>query len=205
MLTWTSTLRWARDFDLIDAILRWIPIAVTLGVVALLVYGAVQQDLRQSANDPQIQIAENAAVALAAGQTSESVLPAERVDLGSNLAPFVIVYDQYGAVRASSATLSGVVPALPAGVLGDVAKHGENRITWQPSPHVRVAAVIVPYSGSQPGFVLAGRSLRLIEEREDDLLAVVGAGLAAGLAVTLLSVLVPAVARNRLRRLFANS
>jgi hypothetical protein len=81
----------------------------------------------------------------------------------------------------------------------------EDRITWQPAPGVRVAAVIVPYGGQQPGFVLAGRSLRLVEQREDALLRDVAGGLAAGLAVTLAAAVAAAAARRRLHERFANS
>ena len=46
-------------------------------------------------------------------------------------------------------------------------------MTWQPRPGVRVATVSVPWSG---GTVTAGRSLRLVEEREDTLLQLVAVG-----------------------------
>jgi hypothetical protein len=201
----STVLRWPGDYGALDALLLWAPIAVALASVALLVYGAVQQDLRQSANDPQIELAENAAAGLNAGQPVASVLPAERVDLSSGLAPFVVVYDAHGDVLAASATLNGIVPPLPAGVLDAVAGRGEDRITWQPGPGIRIATVIVPYGGTEPGFVLAGRSLRLVEQREDDALREVAAGLAAGLIATLVAALAVTRARRPLHRFFANS
>ncbi len=203
MVALPPALRRAEELGAVDALLVWLPLALALGVAALLVYGAVQQDLRQSANDPQIELAENAAAALAAGAAPESVLPGDRVDLASNVAPFLIVYDRSGALRASSATLDDAIPTLPPGVLRGA--QSEDRLTWQPAPGVRVAAVIVPYGGPQPGFVLAGRSLRLIEQREDALLRNVAAGLAAGLIVTLAAAVAVSAARRWLRRRFANS
>lgn len=58
-----------------------------------LIYTAVQQDLRQSANDPQIQMAEDTATKLAAGQQVQNVVPAEKVDIATSLAPYIIVFD----------------------------------------------------------------------------------------------------------------
>ncbi len=44
---------------------------------------------------------------------------------------------------------------------------GENRITWQPRPDVRIASIILYYhSAVSEGYILAGRSLREIEKRE---------------------------------------
>ena len=52
-------------------------------------------------------------------------------------------------------------------------------MTWQPQSGVRVAQVSVPWSG---GTVLAGRSLREVERRIDQLLLLVAAAWVAGLA-----------------------
>ncbi len=38
-------------------------------------------------------------------------------------------------------------------------------MTWQPERRVRIATVVVRYEGRESGFVLAGRSLREVEER----------------------------------------
>jgi hypothetical protein len=40
---------------------------------------------------------------------------------------------------------------------------GENRVTWQPRGDVRIASVVVPL---EDGYVMAGRSLRDVEQRE---------------------------------------
>ena len=74
-----------------------------------------------------------------------------------------------GKVVASDALLNGSTPELPAGVLDDVRKNGEDRFTWQPEPGVRIAAVVAPLPGTSEGFVLAGRSLREVELREDNI------------------------------------
>jgi hypothetical protein len=164
---------------------QWLPIAVVLTAVCGLVYAAVQQSLRQGANDPQIQLAEDAADALAGGAQPASVVPEDRTDIAKSLAPFVMVFDDQGKNLTSSGLLHGQIPALPDGVLDYVRQHGEDRVTWQPEPGVRIAAVILACGGSEPGFVLAGRSLREVEIREDQIEFFAGATWLAGLLLSL--------------------
>jgi hypothetical protein len=141
---------------------KWLPLAIlTVGACGL-VYLAVQQSLRASANDPQIQMAEDAASALNSGTKAETLIPAKKVDLAISLAPFMMVFDETGNVVVSSVTLQGQNPPLPPGVLDYVKQNGEDRVTWQPENGIRVAAVIVK---SNNGFVLTGRSLLEIEKR----------------------------------------
>jgi hypothetical protein len=135
-------------------------------VLCALVYVAVQQVLRHSANDPQIQLVEDTSQLLSNGESPEKVVPTTTVDLGKSLAPFLIVFDATGEPVHSSGLLHGKMPRLPAGVIDYVRKHREDRVTWQPEPQVRIASIIRSYGGAKPGFVLAGRSLREVEKRE---------------------------------------
>ncbi len=141
----------------------WLPFAVTISAFCLLVYAAVQQSYRQSADDPQIQMANDAAAALANGQNVESLVSAAKISIDKSLAPFLIIYDASGNELISSALLDGQTPALPNGVLDSTKQLGENRISWQPRDGVRIATVIVSY---KDGFVLAGRNMREVEQRE---------------------------------------
>ncbi len=145
--------------------LAWFPFACLMTLFALLAYVLVQQDLRQSANDPQIQMAED--------NISPASLPA--IDISQSLAPFVIIFDDNGKPIASSGTLNGATPVPPAGVFDYVRTSGggnlrptdvfgEDRFTWEPESGVRVAAVVVR-QGSD--FILAGRNIREVERRED--------------------------------------
>lgn len=167
---------------------HWLPLAVVTTALCRLVYLAVQQSLRWGANDPQIQMAEDAADTLSAGRTPESVLPAASIDVARSLAPFMIVYNDSGETLASSGLLHGQTPVLPAGVLDYVRQNGEDRVTWQPEPGVRIAAVVVSYGGTQPGFVLVGRSLREVEERESQVESIAGLAWLVTLAVSLVTV-----------------
>ncbi len=149
--------------------MKWCFGAVLLAMVALVVYGTVQQDMRMGANDPQIQLAEDAATSLEAGMAPASVLSSAKIDIAASLAPYRMVFDDAGNPLASEAVLHGQTPAIPKGIFDYVRAYGEDRITWQPEPGVRSAVVIVHYGGAHPGFVLAGRSLREVEQRVDKL------------------------------------
>jgi len=146
---------------------RWLPLAIAATLIIGLNYVLAQQVLRMSANDPQIQMAEDAAAALSAGQSLESIVPTNKIDIAISLAPYLAVYDDAGKPLASSGLLHNQIPSLPSGVFDYVRANGENRITWQPEPGVRSAIVVTRISGARQGFVMAGRSLREVEVREN--------------------------------------
>ncbi len=169
---------------------HWIPLALLATLLCVLVYGAVQQDMRQSANDPQIALAEDAAASLAAGHTPDSVVASSPIAIEKSLAPFVIVYDANGKPLASGGTLAGKIPIPPSGVFAMAVATSEDRVTWQPQPDVRLATIVTPYhSNTASGFVLAARSLREVEQREDQLARNVGIGWIATLVATAVTLL----------------
>ncbi|MEP6776035.1 MAG: hypothetical protein ABJA50_10615, partial [Chloroflexota bacterium] len=153
----------------IRAILYWLPIAAAITALSGLVYVVAQQTYRQSANDPQIQLAEDAAAQLEAGAQPQALAGSNKVDIAHSLAPFLIIYDDTGSPIASSAQLNGQTPPLPLGVFTDARKSGEDRITWQPQEGVRSATIITHFAGPHPGFVLSGRSLAETEHRIDQI------------------------------------
>ncbi len=144
-----------------------------VSLIFLTMYVAVQESERQAANDPQIQMAEDAASALNAGETLGAVVPGERIDVLKSLAPFIEVFDNAGKPVISSGYLNNVMPTLSSGVFDYVRNRGENRFTWQPESGVRDAAVMTRFNS---GFVLVARSLREVEKRESRLLLEVFAG-----------------------------
>ena len=155
-----------KETLLIRQIIRhWLPLAVVITALCALVYLAGQQVLRLTGNDPQLQMAQDAASRLTAGEPLANVVPTGTVDAGQSLAPFTIVYDDQGNVLVSTGLLHGQPPALPAGALGYVRQNGEDRLSWQPEPAVRFAAIVERVSGLHPGFVLVARSLRETEQR----------------------------------------
>lgn len=147
----------------------WILTTISITFSAGLIYAVIQQDIRQSANDPQIEIAEDAARELDNGKTAKEFDIKEKIDIAKSLATFTIVYDKEGKPLASSGALASTVPSLPQGVFDVTKAKGQDRVTWQPRSDVRSALVVVPY---KEGFVAVGRSLREVEARENNLLII---------------------------------
>ncbi len=152
--------------------------ALTIVLVAIEV--CVQQNYRMSANDPQIQMAQDAATGIADARQAIATQRVRypRVDISKSLTPWLAVYDRHGALLAASATLDGAGPVPPSGVFQNAMTVPDDRLTWQPRVGVRAAIDVRPIAGG--GFVVAGRSLREVEHREGDLLRILlGAWLAA--------------------------
>lgn len=160
----------------------WIPLAIAVSCLCGLIYLVVQQDIRISANDPQIQLAQDQARVIDRGERIPSLGPT--VDISESLAPFLIFFDRQGKVIISQATLHGQAPIIPDGIFSYVRTKGEDRFTWQPEIGVRIATVVVQ---DKNGFVLVGRSLREVEKREDNLLLQVFLGWAVTLFITFLA------------------
>ncbi len=147
----------------------WLPLAIIVTALCCLIYFAVQQNYRQSANDPQIQMAEDYAMLLNGNVQPQTIISGAKVDVAKSLSPFVIIYNDTGTPVASNAMLDGAIPTLPSGVFNYVKQHGEDRLTWQPKPGVRSAIVVTSFNGQQAGYVVVGRSLREVEVRENTL------------------------------------
>ncbi len=146
---------------------QYFVLLVRMAVITI-IFGTIevvaQQNIRMDANDPQIQLAQDAAVALDSGQTPASLTPGH-VDMANSLAPFVIIYDTQGRVVSGSGTIHGVVPAPPIGVLR--AAHGQdyNFVSWEPTGRKSLRIASVETSTSKY-YVLSGRNLREVEARE---------------------------------------
>jgi hypothetical protein len=143
---------------------RWIPLAAVACAMALLVYVAVHQTIRRGADQPQVQLAEDAAHAFETGGDT-SLLPHARVALEASLAPFVNLYDADGAPLSGNGRLRGALLAPPRGIFATARTDGESRVTLMPERGVRIAAVVRPIRGGLGGFVVAGRSMREIEQQ----------------------------------------
>jgi len=155
----------------------WLSLAVAITLLSGIIYLSVKQDLRMSANDPQIQLAEDASFAIREGASLNSFISYLPVDISESLSPFLIIYDENGEPIYSGAVIDGKTPIPPKGVFDFVRKNEENRFTWQLTDGVRIAAVITGYNtNNSSGFILSGRSLREVERRENQLLLLVATG-----------------------------
>jgi hypothetical protein len=160
-------------FKFIKAYIRSIFILGLVTLVFLTIYAAAQQNLRQSADDPQIQAAEDVSTRLFAGVPPQNMVSANNpMDISRSLSPFIVIFDGSGKPVISSAQLNGTTPVPPAGVFAYARQHGEDRFTWQPDSKVREAAVLIYSPSSTPYFVLVARSLREVENREERELAI---------------------------------
>jgi hypothetical protein len=151
--------------DKMSTILKaWFPFAITVSLICVILYGVVQQNYRQNADDPQYQMATDAVAALQR-QENPMTLVNPVVDLSVGLSPYLIFYDAQGKPIVSGAQLNGKAPELPAGVLDVAGKNGEHALSWQPQPDIRQALVIKKVTGNDVAFVVAGRSLWKVEAR----------------------------------------
>jgi hypothetical protein len=171
------------------AVAFFLPLAVLATLCCGLIYASDQHDLRSGANDPQIQMANDAATALDAGAQPSNLISVSRIEVAQSLAPFLVIFDSSGRVLATDGQLDGHDPIPPSGVLASAANSPPDIVTWQPGSGVRIAAVVVPWHG---GTVLAGRSLAQVEIRENDALLVVMAAWLAMLVTLALASLASA-------------
>lgn len=181
-----------------DLLVAWLPLAVAATCVIGAAYLLVFQDMRLSANDPQIQMAEDAAALLMKDRPVGQVVhaPDRDVDLSNSLMPFLAVYDEDGKPLGWSMTLDGHPPTPPAGVFAYAKAHGIDTVSWQPRPNLRQALVVVPYAvrGGSTGYVASGRSLRTIERRASQARTLAIIAWCVAMAMILLACL---VVRNR--------
>ncbi len=150
----------------------WVVLAAISTVLVGLVYATVQQNYRQNANDPQIEITQEISGAIAKGAPIDQIIPpgANSTDIKTSLSAFAMIFDKDGKVTGSSAKLNDKDPVPPKAVLESSKKKGRSLLTWEPEAGTRIAAVIVPVkSGDTDAYVLAGRNIREVEKRENQL------------------------------------
>ena len=186
----------------------WLPIAIAGTVVFATAYAAGQQMLRQSANDPVVEFAHNAASYLSQGVSPQVLFSTlSKVDMATSRSIFAMSFDQQGALTASNAVIgSSLDPAAkqpsvpPAGVFAYASAHGEDRVTWQTADGLRFAADIVPWKvdaavapktalgTTTSGYFLAARSLAPTEAHISELGLIMLAGWLAFIIATVLAV-----------------
>jgi len=131
-------------------------------IVIGLIYCAVQQNYRSSANDPQVQIARELQGNLQKGNP----LPfGDSVEMETSLSVFQQTYDKNANPLLSTGYLNGKVPRLPKGVFEYAKTNGEHWITWQPQENVRMATGIVRVNVGPVAYLVVGRSLNDVEKR----------------------------------------
>lgn len=144
--------------------LPWLTAMLVVTIFSLTLYAVAQQNYRQNANDPQIQIAEDTAALLLNPHGESDYLTPAVIDIGQSLRPFTIVYDGGNNYYSGNAQLHGTPPSIPTGVIETARRDGQDRVTWQPEPNLRFA-VVAATQRSSGLVVVVGRSLREVENR----------------------------------------
>ncbi len=183
--TWLAPLVW------------WAYSALAVTGILVIAYALVQQNYRTDLDDPQIQWAEDGALALAHGSVPAEVVPHGKVfDAEASLAPWIAVFDVNGMPLESSASIGSVALQLPRGLFNPLTwtkapmftQNGmrESRFTWQPNSTTRQAVVLVQTSDGR--FVASGRNMRDVEQRIEHAGEIVFAGWLVTLAVLFVAV-----------------
>lgn len=139
----------------------WLIAAILVTMLFGVLYVAMQQCLRQGANDPQVSMAQDATMELDRQRDPTSFnFNDTAVDIAYSMAPFILVYDRAGNVVAGNGMLDGEIPKIPFGVLQHTPPHDTHAVTWQPRDGVRIAAVSIQ---ARDYYVVVGRSLYVVE------------------------------------------
>ena len=155
----------------------WAGAVIIIVVIFGTIYGVSQQLQRASANDPQIQLAEDSASLLNSG-IKPQMLTEETTNIAKSMAPFVNIYDKNGHEVSGSGLLNGKVPTPPSGLFNSANGRAFFAETWEPQNGVRIAAVMVAANNY---YVLSGRSLAQVEVNENRTMQIAAAGAAVSL------------------------
>lgn len=148
--------------------LKALPQVILFTLTCFLIYIVSQQVYRLSANDPQYQLVEDYTQALNQGVSPGMLVnPAFTIELGKSLSPFVIIVDREGKLLTTNASLNHIPQTIPKNLVKQALKGDIQATTWQPEPGIRLATVFMAAGPKKDYVVMAGRSLKRIEERID--------------------------------------
>ena len=152
--------------------LPYLSATIIVTVIIGLVYVAVQQTYRTAANDPQTEI-----LSALKERMENGVVPVPpdsgSLDLEKSLSVFVAAYDSTGSALWSTGYLQGNKPHLPLSLFQQAGINGEHWVTWQPQRGVRMSIGIMAVNGGPVSYIVAGRSLKLVEQRVSKLLTLI--------------------------------
>jgi len=143
----------------LQALLLAVLITIGFGTI----YVVAQQYGRSAANDAPIALAQSVASRLSAGASPAS-LADSYLDVATTYDPFFVVYDQQHRPLAGTGYLGAELAQPDDGVFTHARTGKYHTVTWQPESGVRIASVEMKTSKY---YVLAGRSLKLTENRAD--------------------------------------
>ena len=147
-------------------------------IIITIIFGTLYSSfcyfLRASANDPQIQYAEDSAIKLNEGIDPLMVNLGAPFDIKQTLGIFTAIYDAEGKPISSNAILNGITPVPSINIFDEVREKGESRMTWEPEKGERFAIVARSFSfENNAGFIVIGKSLREIENRQNSIALII--------------------------------
>lgn len=147
-------------------------------LVTVMIYATAQQIVRIGANTLPATSAHFLADQFSRGATADALISTYPEPLPPSGASFSLVADTSGKTQISTYMLDGKPLTLPKGVFDAALQKGDNRITWQPTPTIREAIVVVPYTTpvGKKGFVVSGVSLKEPEATISGLTPILGFG-----------------------------
>jgi hypothetical protein len=160
------------------SVVGWITAALALSVVFASIYVVAQNAQRQWADDAPLRLASQ----IAPDPLTYAETHQERVELGSSLGSFWVLYDADGKAIAGSGYLAGKLAHIPDGVLDVARETGSNSVSWQPGEGLRFATIEV---GTDHGVLMTGQSLAPSEGRTESMGLLVAIGWAASILVVL--------------------
>lgn len=125
----------------------------------------VQQSARLSADDEPLAAAKIAKQQIFSGQSIEDIIPQQETDLRDNAGVFLIITDNNQKVLGSSAVLDDEAPLPPRGVFVHTRENGRDSFTWEPKTGVRYATQMLKFDQNGGGYIIAGKSLKSVEDR----------------------------------------
>ncbi|MCX6383456.1 MAG: hypothetical protein NTV16_03075 [Actinobacteria bacterium] len=140
--------------------LFWVITMFLVTFTCLLTYVITQQALRLGANEQPVRLAVETSIKLENGQKAGDAVSAGIIDISKSLNAFIMIFDKDKNLVASSGKMGNNDPAYPKGVLSNIDKVGEERVTWQPQAGLRFATIAVK-AGDY--YVVAGQSLQETE------------------------------------------
>lgn len=153
----------------VPTVLQWAPLAVVILSFFGAGYMATEYVIRSSAYDPQIQIAEDFARALASGEDVKKLVPDAQVDIANSLASFIVTYGDDFKPTKSSGNHDAQIPTPNKSVFDSAKTNSQHSMEWEAYDNINVAIVMRRYEGAQSGYVMVGRNIREINRRVSEL------------------------------------
>ncbi len=139
-------------------------ILITFSCLSL--YVIFQQILRIETDDDPSSRAVTTAALLSSGASRELFEPQHVTELDPD-SSFLIITDENGETRTSTAKLNDKLLQIPKGVFSYTKDHGLHHVTWSPSKDIRQATTITPFKNDKTGergYVAAGVGLHETEQ-----------------------------------------